>query len=119
MGGGRGGRGRGGRNGGGGDYSYGGRYIVFAMKNGKAQPVYVQTGLTDLDYSEVKTGLAEGDSVLLLPSASLVQSQQQLQERMSRNAGLPGQAKPAAGTTAGGAAPAAGNTGNRGGRGGR
>ena len=117
MGGGRGGRGRGGRNGGG-DYSSGGRYIVFAMKNGKAQPVYIQTGLTDLDYSEVKTGLAEGDSVLLLPSASLVQSQQQLQQRMSQNAGLPGQAKPAAGTTAGGAAPAAGNTGSRGGRGG-
>lgn len=110
----RGGRGRGGR-GGGGDYSFGGRYIVFALKNGKAQPVYIQTGLTDLDYSEVKSGLAEGDSVLLLPSASLVQSQQQLQQRMSQNSGLPGQAKPAP------SAPGAGTTGggNRGGRGGR
>jgi HlyD family secretion protein len=114
-GGGRGGRGRGGR--GGGDYSFGGRYIVFRMKSGKAKPVYIQTGLTDLDYSEVKVGLAEGDSVLLLPSASLVQSQQQMQQRMSQNSGLPGQTKPAAGATGATATPAAG-AGNRGGRGG-
>jgi len=120
-GGGGGGRGRGGRGGGGGggggDYTFGGRYIVFAKKGGKPVPVYVQTGITDLDYSEVKSGLAEGDSVMLLPSASLVQSQQQMQQRMSANSGLPGQAK-AAPTAPGGttAAPAAG--GNRGGRGG-
>ena len=113
--GGRGGRG-GGRGGRGGksDFSFGGRYIVFALKNGKPTPVYIQTGLTDLDYSEVKLGLLESDSVLLLPSASLVAQQQQMQARMSANSGLPGQAKPAAGTTAG--AGAAG--GNRGGRGG-
>ncbi|HEY3935476.1 MAG TPA: efflux RND transporter periplasmic adaptor subunit [Gemmatimonadales bacterium] len=107
FGGGR-GRGRGGRGGGGTDYSFGGRYIVFAMKHGKATPVYIQTGLTDLDYSEVKSGLALGDSVLLLPSASLVQSQQQLQQRMSANAGLPGQTKPAASSGRGAATPAAG-----------
>jgi HlyD family secretion protein len=104
--------GRGGRGGGGGDYSFGGRYIVFARKNGKATPVYIQTGLTDLDYSEVKTGLAEGDSVLMLPSASLVAQQTQMQQRMSANAGLPGQTKPPAGTAAASApaatAPAAG-----------
>lgn len=81
-----------GRNGGGGqDALFGGRYIVFALRNGQPTPVYVQTGITDLDYSEVKSGLTEQDSVLLLPSASLIQAQQGLQERMSRNAGLPGQ----------------------------
>ncbi len=86
---------------------------MFTLKNRKAKPVYIQTGLTDLDYSEVKVGLAEGDSVLMLPSASLVQSQQQLQQRMSQNSGLPGQAKPAAGTPGATAAPGAA----RGGRG--
>lgn len=101
-------QGRGGRGGGKSDFSTGGRFIVFAMKDGRPKPVYIQTGLTDLDYSEVKIGLIEGDSVLMLPSASLVQQQQQLQQRMSQMSGLPGQAK-AAGTTAGG---------NRGGRGG-
>lgn len=112
SGGGAGGGGNGGR-GGKSDFSFGGRFIVFALKNGKPMPVYIQTGLTDLDYSEVKLGLVEGDSVLLLPSASLVAQQAQMQARMSANAGLPGQAKPAAGNTAAG-----GGGGNRGGRGG-
>lgn len=113
--GGRSGRGGGGKSG----FSFGGRFIVFTMKNGKPAPVYIQTGLTDLDYSEVTMGLAEGDSVLMLPSASMVAQQQQLQQRMSQMSGLPGQAKPA-GTTAGAAGmPAAGaGGGNRGGRGG-
>lgn len=112
------GGGRGKRDGrGGSDYGPGGRYIVFALKHGVAQPVYIRTGLTDLDYSEVKIGLSEGDSVLLLPSASLVQSQQQLQERIGRISGLPGQTKPAV-RTAGAAATSAGGGGNRGGRGG-
>lgn len=86
------GGGRGARNGGGSqDAMFGGRYIVFALRAGKPTPVYVQTGITDLDYSEVKSGLTAQDSVLMLPSASLIQAQQGLQERMSRNSGLPGQ----------------------------
>ena len=80
----------------------GGQYIVFTLRDGKPTPVYVRTGITDLDYTEVKSGLAVGDSVLMLPSASMIQSQQTLQERMGRNAGLPGQ------SPAGGAAPAGG-----------
>ncbi|MGH7582638.1 MAG: efflux RND transporter periplasmic adaptor subunit [Gemmatimonadales bacterium] len=120
FGGGRGGRGRGGRGSrsGGSDYMFGGRYIVFAEKAGKPTPVYIQTGITDLDYSEVRIGaLAEGDSVLMLPSASLIESQQQMQQRMSRNAGLPGQTtKPQAGNTSGAAAGGGGAA--RGGRGG-
>jgi hypothetical protein len=49
--------------------------------------VWVRTGLTDLDYSEVVSGLAESDSVLVLPSASLVQSQQEMQDRANRMTG--------------------------------
>jgi hypothetical protein len=64
---------------------------VFTRRAGQTVAVYVTTGITDLDWSEVKSGLSEQDSVLLLPSASLLQSQQSLQERMSRNSGLPGQ----------------------------
>jgi hypothetical protein len=89
VGSGRGG-GRGGR--GGGDAMSGGTYIVFILRDGKPVTTYIKTGLTDLDYSEVKSGLAEGDQVLLLPSASLIQGQQNLQQRMSRmGTGLPGQ----------------------------
>ncbi len=64
-----------------------GRYIVFVNRNGTPTPVWVQTGLTDLDYSEVVDGLTASDSVLVLPSASLVQSQQESRERMNRITG--------------------------------
>lgn len=77
----------------------GGQFIVFVLRAGKPMPVYVKTGITDLDYTEVKAGLVVGDSVLMLPSASLIQSQKSLQERMGRNSALPGQgtATPATG----------------------
>jgi HlyD family secretion protein len=71
----------------------GGRYIVFVRRNGIPTPVWVRTGLTDLDYSEVLHGLSEGDSVYVLPSASLVQSQQDLKQRvnqMTGGGGVPG-----------------------------
>ena len=57
------------------------------------KPVWVQTGLTDLDHSEVISGLEPTDSVLILPSQSLVQSQDEARERMNRitgGGGLPG-----------------------------
>lgn len=84
--------GRSGGRGGSRDAMSGGTYIVFILRDGKPTTTYIKTGLTDLDYSEVKSGLAEGDQVLLLPSASLIQGQQNLQQRMSRmGTGLPGQ----------------------------
>ncbi|MGH7516198.1 MAG: efflux RND transporter periplasmic adaptor subunit [Gemmatimonadales bacterium] len=83
------------------------RYIVFVKDSAEPRPVWVTTGLTDLDYTEVLDGLAPGDSVLVLPSASLVQSQQEMRERMNRvtgGGGLPGMRQQAA--PASGAAPA-------------
>jgi len=74
------------------DFQFGGRYIVFVLRNGQPTPVNVRTGLTDLDYSEVMGGVVIGDSVLVLPSASLIQSQQQMKERIGNitGGGLPG-----------------------------
>jgi HlyD family secretion protein len=70
---------------------FGGNYIVFAMRNGEPTPVPIRTGLTDLDYSEVVSGLSAQDTVLVLPSASLIASQQEFQERVARRAGgIPG-----------------------------
>jgi hypothetical protein len=65
----------------------GSRYIVFVKRNGKPTPVWIRTGLTDMDYSEVLEGLSPSDSVLVLPSASLVQSQQDSRERVNRITG--------------------------------
>jgi HlyD family secretion protein len=71
-------------------YEFGGTYIVFALRGGAPVPLRIRTGLTDLDYSEVVSGLSEGDTVLVLPSASLVASQQEFQQRIGSRAGLPG-----------------------------
>ncbi|MBM4185947.1 MAG: efflux RND transporter periplasmic adaptor subunit [Gemmatimonadetes bacterium] len=108
--------GRGGRPGGrppgagGSDFQFGGNYIVFVNRDGQPTPVMIRTGLTDLDYSEVVTGLEETDSVLVLPSASLVQQQEEFRTRitnMTGGGGLPGMrsntATGAASTTPGGA----------------
>jgi len=67
-------------------------YIVFVMKQGKAAPVQIRTGLTDLDYIEVVSGLTEQDTVLVLPSASLLNAQRDMQQRMRNvtGGGLPG-----------------------------
>src|SRR5207247_7771049 len=58
-----------------------GGYIVFALRGGTVLPVSIRTGLTDQDYIEVTSGLTDKDTVLVLPSASLVQSQQQFRQR--------------------------------------
>jgi hypothetical protein len=68
------------------------RFIVFVLRGGRPVPVEIQTGLTDLDYIEVLSGVGEGDTVLVLPSASLVASQDQMRERIQRmtGGGIPG-----------------------------
>jgi HlyD family secretion protein len=71
----------------------GGQYIVFVRREGKPVAISITTGLTDLDYSEVTNGLTEQDSVLILPSASLVQAQKEFTQRMQRmtgGGGIPG-----------------------------
>jgi HlyD family secretion protein len=78
---------------------------VVAVKDGRELPTPVETGITDLDRVEIKGGVAEGDRVMLLPTASLVEIQQQIQDIASRRGGIPGLTqKPA---TAGAAPPPA------------
>jgi len=86
--------------GGRGSSDFGGTYIVFTLSKGRPTPVQVRTGLTDLDYTEVVNGLTEQDTVLVLPSASLLNAQRDMRERTQRmtGGGLPGlQQQPAAG----------------------
>src|SRR5207245_312908 len=78
-------------------------YIVFVRRAGNVIAVPIRTGLSDQDYVEVTSGLAEKDTVLVLPSASLVQSLQQFRQRFQNvtGGGLPGlrqqQSQPGAG----------------------
>jgi HlyD family secretion protein len=63
---------------------------VVAIRDGREVPTPVETGITDLDRVEITRGLAEGDEVILLPTASLVEIQQQVQDVASRRGGIPG-----------------------------
>jgi HlyD family secretion protein len=67
-------------------------YVVFVLRKGKPTPVQVRTGLTDLDFIEVVSGLTEQDTVLVLPSASLLNAQRDMRDRMRTmtGGGLPG-----------------------------
>ncbi len=78
------------------DFLFGGSYVVFVLKDGAPTPVSIRTGLTDLDYSEVLSGLTAADTVLTLPSASLLRSQQEFAERINRmtgGGGVPGMSR--------------------------
>lgn len=66
------------------------RYWVFKVTPGGPVATWVETGLTDLDVSEVVSGLAEGDKVLMLPSSGLIEAQQRMQQRMQQFNTLPG-----------------------------
>src|SRR5687768_14607220 len=82
----------------GGAFGLGRGLWVVAVEDGRRVPTPVGTGITDLDRVEITSGLAEGDEVLLLPTASLVEIQQQIQDVASRRGGIPGltpQAPPA------------------------
>jgi HlyD family secretion protein len=103
------------------DFQFGGEYIVFVSRRGEPTPVYIRTGLTDLDYSEVVSGLTAQDSVLVLPSASLVQQQTEARDRMNRmtgGGGVPGmtQQRPSGTTGTPSTTPAGGATRPPGGR---
>jgi HlyD family secretion protein len=89
------------------DFQFGGNYVVFLATAEGPRATRVRTGLTDLDYSEVVSGLKAGDSVLVLPSASLINSQQEFKNRIQNitGGGMPGMRSST--PSAGGARPAA------------
>lgn len=64
-----------------------GAFVVFTMDGGTIRAVPVRTGLTDFDYSTVREGLASGDTVLILPTAGLLQDQARRQEWIQRRVG--------------------------------
>ncbi len=71
-------------------YLFGGQYWLLLMRNDEPYAQYVQTGLTDLDYSEIISGLTADDQVILLPSTDLIMTQDRFQKMLSQFGGLPG-----------------------------
>jgi HlyD family secretion protein len=92
--------------------------LVFVKKGDTFEPRLVQLGASNFDYTEVVSGVKEGEQVALLAAAAL-QAQRQLQnDRMKANSGVPGmQQAPAGG--AGGAGGGGGGQRPAGGGGGR
>ncbi len=66
--------------------------VVFALRDARLVPVPVRVGVTDWEDIEVVSGLQEGDSVALLPTAALLRDQAELLERFQRfrGSGVPG-----------------------------
>jgi len=67
-----------------GSYEFGGEFWVLKLRDGLITPVWVRTGLTDLEFTQVLSGLSLGDEVMLLPSASLWEQQTRLREYLNR-----------------------------------
>lgn len=61
--------------------------VTFVMRNGRTTPVHVLVGLTDLDYTEVLSGLTERDTVLVLPTSGLVNDLDKQQKKAQTRAG--------------------------------
>lgn len=65
--------------------------IVFVMDaEGMMAARQITIGVQDWEYTEVIAGLQDGDSVVILPSTSLLMSQQAMRDRFSRFSRLPG-----------------------------
>lgn len=78
--------------GGGKDYRFGGNFwvVMHAEPQSKPEIRKIRTGITDLDRVEIIDGLAESESVLVLPSTHLFETQQDLQNWLNRRIGVPG-----------------------------
>ena len=75
------------------DYRFGGDFWVVVQETDRSIRIAnVRAGITDLDRVEIVSGLDESDTVLILPSAHLVETQQELQQAISRRIGsmIPG-----------------------------
>ena len=112
--------GAGGFGGGGGAGGFGGggaMQVVYVKRDNAYTPRLVRVGISDFDYTEVLSGVTEGERVALLGAAVLQaqREQQQARVRAGTGGGLQQQQTPAGGAGAGGA----GGRGGGGGGGGR
>jgi len=72
------------------DYRFGGDFWVVMDTSGAVEVRTVRTGITDLDRVEIVSGIDASESVLILPSSHLVETQLELQKFINRRVGVPG-----------------------------
>ena len=95
----------------------GGPMFVFVKKGETYSPRLVRVGISDFDYTEILSGLQQGEMVALLGPAVLQAQREQLQNRVRAGAGggLQQQQTPAGGAGGAGGARGGGGGGGRGG----
>lgn len=89
--------------------------LVFVAENGTYKPRIVRLGVANFDYTEVVSGLKEGEQVALLAAAAMQAKREEQNNRMRGMGGLPGISQP----RPGGAGGAGGGAGRQGGGGGQ
>jgi hypothetical protein len=67
--------------------------LVFVQENGVTSPKVVRLGVSDFDYTEVVSGLKEGDKVVLLAAAAAQASRDSMNARFRMMGGVPGMQK--------------------------
>ena len=94
--------------------------IVFVKKDDKYIPRVVRLGISDFDYTEVTSGVQQGEQVAMLGPAVLQAQREQLQSRVraGTGGGLQQQQTPAGGGAGGAGGGGAGGAGGRRGGGG-
>ncbi len=96
--------GAGGQRGGFGNGRAGGRRgLVFVSKNKKYDPRMVRLGISNFDYSEVLSGVQEGEQVAILNVAVLQAKNQADMANIRNRSALPGVQRPTTGGATGGA----------------
>ena len=85
--------------------------LVFVKKGQTFEPRLVMLGASNFDYTEVISGVAEGDQVAMLAAAALQAQRQQNNDRIRQQTGVPGMNQQQGGGGAGGAGGAGGRAG--------
>ena len=92
---------------------------MFVKKGETFEPRIIQMGAANFDYTEVLSGVKEGEQVAMLAAAALQFARQQANDRTRANNNVLGGQAPASGAASGAGAGRAGGGGAGGGGGGR
>jgi HlyD family secretion protein len=76
--------------------------LVFVAENGTYVPRIVRLGVGNFDYTEVVSGLKEGESVALLAAAAMQARREEQNNRIRNMGGMPGISQPRPGAGGGG-----------------
>ena len=78
--------------------------LVFVAENGTYKPRVVRLGVGNFDYTEVVSGIKEGEQVALLAAAAMQAKRDEQNNRMRGMGGMPGLTPPRGGAAAPGGA---------------